>query len=1116
MFLSRIFIVLLFLIISLHANEKVVLQLKWYHQFQFAGYYAAKEKGFFDEMGLDVEIKERNLQFNNIQQVIDGEAQYGVADSVLMLYKAKQDPVVLVSPIFQHSPSVLLTLKNEKSETVYDLNLKNVLFYPNDTDGFSLLALFKQLNINPNLIRNREKGDYQKLINKRVDAMPAYLSNEPFYLKKEGVEFNIINPAHYGFDLYGDMLFTNNAEATNHPKRVEKFKEAVLKGWEYALENQEEMVQLIHTKYNSTKSIEHLRFEAKVIAQMVSKESTPIGTIDKGRIQYIIELYKKYNILRQDMDAINFIFEDFQSNFSNLELSVQEKNYLHQHPVLRVQNIPNFPPYNYRENGIPKGYIIEILQLMAEELGVKIEFVPMKSWAQSLEELSRGEIDIIPQIVQNSEREEFLDFTEFSQTKYIPAIAVKEGSPVRRLDDLDGKTLAVINKSFLHTVLKEKYPNIKLHLTNNFKENFELLNAGKVDASIDEFSLMHFFINEDWLNNIQVYKLTELEPSSLKMGVQEGNTLLKSILEKVNAKLPYDTISQLRTKWMNMHQSQVVLNQNQIEFLLEKETLTACIQVNYMPFEGVEENEYEGMLSEYLRIFEKELPVSLKRKVVLNSDDALENLRTKQCDFVPFSELDDDTKNEFSHSLVYNEQPLVIAALQNTPFIKNMTQLNQRKVGVLLDKHHFAMLKKEYPQIKFIRVKSIEEGLEKIMKKQLYAMIDLLAPLGYHIQKSQFNQIKIAGKLDKIKELSMASLKSEPLLNSILNSLLQSVSFEEHQKIENSWSYVKYQEEVDYSTVILVAVFFIFIILIVLYKNQSIRKINQKMEEYIKIVDENVLTSSTDLDGNIIYVSQAFCKVSGYEKEELLGKKHSIIRHPDMPKELFKELWKTITSNGTWQGEIKNKRKDGGFYWVDATITPTYDYSGQKVGYTAIRHDISNKKLIEEISITDGLTSIFNRRHFNDLFPKYINSAKRQDELLCFLIMDVDHFKQYNDTYGHQMGDEVLKSISSVLKTALKRADDYCFRLGGEEFGVLFKAENKENALLYANEIRELIEAEHIEHTGNSASKYVTASMGLFCNRVQDVEDEDEIFKLTDDLLYKAKESGRNRVETNA
>lgn len=94
-----------------YCEEKITLQLKWFHQFQFAGFYAAKEKGFYKDVGLDVEIKQRDLKFNNIEQVINGEAQYGVADSILLLYRAKGEPVVLVSPVFQHSPSILYTTK---------------------------------------------------------------------------------------------------------------------------------------------------------------------------------------------------------------------------------------------------------------------------------------------------------------------------------------------------------------------------------------------------------------------------------------------------------------------------------------------------------------------------------------------------------------------------------------------------------------------------------------------------------------------------------------------------------------------------------------------------------------------------------------------------------------------------------------------------------------------------------------------------------------------------------------------------------------------------------------------------------------------------------------------
>ena len=129
--------------------------------------------------------------------------------------------------------------------------------------------------------------------------------------------------------------------------------------------------------------------------------------------------------------------------------------------------------------------------------------------------------------------------------------------------------------------------------------------------------------------------------------------------------------------------------------------------------------------------------------------------------------------------------------------------------------------------------------------------------------------------------------------------------------------------------------------------------------------------------------------------------------------------------------------------------------------------------------------------------------------------MDIDHFKQYNDTYGHQMGDDTLIKVAKCIKDSLNRDDDTCFRLGGEEFGILFKSSNKENALNFANIVRENIENLHIEHTGNSASSYVTISMGLICKKASDIEGDDIAYKQADDLLYKAKESGRNKVVAN-
>ena len=290
--------------------------------------------------------------------------------------------------------------------------------------------------------------------------------------------------------------------------------------------------------------------------------------------------------------------------------------------------------------------------------------------------------------------------------------------------------------------------------------------------------------------------------------------------------------------------------------------------------------------------------------------------------------------------------------------------------------------------------------------------------------------------------------------------------------------------------------------------------LNMKHIEDINIfnslVDKNIITSVTDTKGIITSASEAFCEISGYTREELIGKPHNIVRHPDTPKIVFEEMWKTIQSGNIWKGEVKNRKKNGSFYWVSSTIEPIFSEDHDILGYTAIRYDITDKKMIETISITDPLTNIYNRRHFDEIFPKIINSARRKNELVCFLFMDIDHFKQYNDNYGHQEGDIVLKEFANCLKATLHRASDLAFRLGGEEFAVVYQADTKEKAVYFANLLRTNIEDLKIEHKYNSASPYVTASMGLICKNASEF---DNFYKEADELLYEAKKSGRNQIK---
>lgn len=285
-------------------------------------------------------------------------------------------------------------------------------------------------------------------------------------------------------------------------------------------------------------------------------------------------------------------------------------------------------------------------------------------------------------------------------------------------------------------------------------------------------------------------------------------------------------------------------------------------------------------------------------------------------------------------------------------------------------------------------------------------------------------------------------------------------------------------------------------------RTKELQIAKKSIENYVETVDRFVITSSTDLSGKIVYASKAFEEISGYTSAELIGKNHRILRDPKMAKELFEDLWKTITSGRDWHGEIRNIAKDGSYYWVDVHISPNFDERGDISGYTAIRQNITDKKRVEEISLTDQLTGLYNRRHLDAVLESNSQIAERYNIPFSVAIIDIDHFKQVNDVYGHQVGDYVLQTLSGILKRVC-RSVDILGRWGGEEFLILLPNTEEDDAEIAAEKIRKAIEMFPLENVGVK-----TASIG-----VSEYHDNlHETIKRADEALYQAKAQGRNRV----
>ncbi len=293
------------------AAEKLVLQLPWHHQFQFAGYYMAKEKGYYNSAGLDVEVRDANQKNKNVvNDVLFGQADFAISDSGLLVSRSQGKPVVAISAIFPSSPAIFLSLKESGIRTPADLAGKKVMLFSSPRSS-SLYALLSQEGLLGNIEIIESNFDVNSLLDEQVDVFNAYRTNEPYLLEAQGEQTNIIDPSDYGIEFYGDVLFTSEMFLEKNPKVVEEFRKASLKGWDYALNHFDETIAVIKEKYQADKTIQQLQFEAAAIKEIIETGEGEIGAMDLARWAQIVHHMIAINLIPPTFHMNrNFLYEE--------------------------------------------------------------------------------------------------------------------------------------------------------------------------------------------------------------------------------------------------------------------------------------------------------------------------------------------------------------------------------------------------------------------------------------------------------------------------------------------------------------------------------------------------------------------------------------------------------------------------------------------------------------------------------------------------------------------------------------------------------------------------------------------------------------------------------------
>ncbi|MBW0177820.1 ABC transporter substrate-binding protein [Sediminibacterium sp.] len=314
--IARYLLILLLLTViprpSSAAGDTLRVQLKWWHQFQFAGYYAAELKGYYRQEGLNVKLIPGDPQHAPISEVLSARADFGITGSDLVIEYAKGQPVIALGAIFQHSPYTILSLKEKKINIPSDLIGKR-LMASLDQGWTELQAVFLKEGINPDslkLLSHTWKNT--DLIEDKVDAITAYISVEINQLRKMGVEPSYILPINYGIDFYGDVLFTRKNMADTDPVTIGKFRKASFAGWEYAMSHTAEMADYILTlpgvkERGVTK--DDLLVEAEAMRKLILPGLVEIGHMNEGRWKHILDVHQKLGVIAKQPELTGFLYD---------------------------------------------------------------------------------------------------------------------------------------------------------------------------------------------------------------------------------------------------------------------------------------------------------------------------------------------------------------------------------------------------------------------------------------------------------------------------------------------------------------------------------------------------------------------------------------------------------------------------------------------------------------------------------------------------------------------------------------------------------------------------------------------------------------------------------------
>ncbi|MCP3889615.1 MAG: transporter substrate-binding domain-containing protein [Desulfobulbaceae bacterium] len=816
---------------------------------------------------------------------------------------------------------------------------------------------------------------------------------------------------------------------------------------------------------------------------------------------------------------------------TELGLTNEEKSWIAEHHTITVGGEKDWAPFDFVDEqgnytGIAKAY----LDILSEKTGLRIK-MEIDDWENLLAKIKSGQIDLLPAIYYSENRESFVNFTE-SYSKHAEFIFVKEGREhYRSLDELHGEKVVVVKGYTIESFLEERHPEIALTKEPSILKALNALLTGKADAFINDIASTSYIARKYNIIGFEPTVLLEERINDLHMATSKEAEPLSRIINKVFRNIEAETHHRIQARWITLAPGktklpQLILTPKEKTWLEAHPIIHCTSDPSWMPYEGSDESgNFIGIFSDITGLISKRLGITIEYIPSESWDDVIYKVQHQKVDF--FTSIPTEKRKEF---LLFTP-PIIIKELalltrKSHPIISSFNTLKKNKVALISGYGYNEEVLNKYPNHEYVYVDSLKEGLHGLSSNKYDIFISNITSSLYYISKEMLNDLQVAGILDISFEVAYGVRNDWEIFHGILAKTLGSITDAERQEILNRWVKVDVVQRIDYSLLYKIGGIFALIVLIILYWNKrlhreierreiveaELQKSNEEIQTILDTAQNLIIVTNTR---QLLNANQAFLDFFGYETLEAFFKKYRsicnfFIRHNDyfhLGKIDDPNLWiSTLRKLSETKQIVSMQGKHTSFPSVfSVRISQLKESNVFVLAFTDITGIKMESKEHEYRSTHDPLTDLYNRLYINRFLMHELLKFKEVNEPVSVIILDIDFFKQVNDTYGHAAGDEVLKDLSKLLNVTI-RSNDKVARWGGEEFLIVLVGTNLHQAQNLAEKLRKKIAGYLFKEP-----QKISCSFG-----VVSAKEEDTIKSLverSDDALYRAKENGRNRVE---